>query len=104
MKTVASTSAIQMPNTSSGGNTSGSVRQGKGMCHRASTVIAATARIESAITGRRDRIVAATVTGARIRVRERVLQTAGQVQQDGELQDVVAEAQRGVSFAEAGRG
>ena len=35
--------------------------------------------------------------------RERVLQTAGQVQQDGELQDVVAEAQRGVSFAEAGR-
>ena len=31
-------------------------------------VIAATARIESAITGRRDRIVAATVTGARIRI------------------------------------
>ena len=35
--------------------------------------------------------------------RERVLQTAGQVQQDGELQDVVAEAQRGVPFAEPGR-
>ena len=32
------------------------------------TLIAATASTDSAITGRRDRIVAATVTGARIRI------------------------------------
>ena len=38
------------------------------MCHRASTLIAATASTDSAMTGRRDRIVAATVTGARIRI------------------------------------
>ncbi len=68
MNNVASTSAIQIPSTSSGGNTSGSARHGSGMCHSASTLIVATARTESAITARRDRIVAATVTGARIRI------------------------------------
>ena len=56
------------PSTSSGGKTNGSLRHGSGLCHKASTLIAATARSESAITGRRDRIVAATVTGARIRI------------------------------------
>ena len=35
--------------------------------------------------------------------RERVLQPAGQIQQDGELQDVVAETERGIAFAEPGR-
>ena len=59
-----------MPSTSSGGNTKGpgSARHGSGRCHSASTLIAATAKTDSAITGRRDRIVAATVTGARIRI------------------------------------
>ena len=68
MNTVASTRAIQIPSTSSGGKTKGSSRHGSGMCRNASTLIAATARSESAITARRDRIVAATVTGARIRI------------------------------------
>ena len=68
MNNVASTSAIQIPSTSSGGKTKGSARHGNGRCHRASTLIAVTARIDSVITARRDRIVAATVTGARIRI------------------------------------
>jgi hypothetical protein len=65
---VASTSAIQIPSTSSGGKTKGSARQGSGICRKASTLIAATASTERAITARRDRIVAATVTGAKIRM------------------------------------
>ncbi len=72
MKIVAITRAVQMPRTSSGGNTgaatSGSVRHGSGKCHSARTVIAKIANTASAMTGRRDRIVAATVTGARIRI------------------------------------
>ena len=69
MNTVASTSAVHSPSTSSGGNTSGrSPRHGKGTCHSANSVMTAIANSASAITGRSDRIVAATVTGARIRI------------------------------------
>ncbi len=35
--------------------------------------------------------------------RERVLQSPSQMQQDGELQDVIAEAQRSIPFAKPGR-
>ena len=68
MNTVASTSAVHSPSTNSNGNTKGSVRHGSGRCHSARSVITAIANPASPITGRNDRIVAATVTGARIRI------------------------------------
>src|SRR5947209_17771669 len=72
MNPVAMTSAVQTPSTSSGGNTGAPVgqsgRQGSGKCQIASTEIAAIAATAKAITGGRDRIVAATVTGARMRI------------------------------------
>jgi hypothetical protein len=68
MKTVASTSAAEAPVTISGGKPSGPLRPGSGKWHSASTLIAAMARADTPITKRRDRIVAATVTGARNRI------------------------------------
>ena len=68
MNAVATVSAVQIPSTSSGGNSGGALRHGSGTCQNASTVMIATAKIASAMTGGRDRIVAATVTGARIRI------------------------------------
>src|SRR5207248_3255792 len=52
-----------MPSTSCGGNSGGGPLQGSGTCHNPSAVMIATAKIASAMTGGRDRIVAATVTG-----------------------------------------
>ena len=43
MNTVAITSAVHSPSTSSAGKSSGALRQGSGMCHKASTLIIATA-------------------------------------------------------------
>ena len=69
MKTVAMTSATQMPSTRSPGKAKSLVPcQGSGSCITPSTVIAATASAASAITGRCDSAVAATVTGASIRI------------------------------------
>ena len=58
-----------MPSTSSPGNTKGgSARQGSGRCQSARTVMVVIAKIASGTTERCDRMVAATVTGARIRI------------------------------------
>ena len=65
--------------------------------------MAATARADSAITGRRDRIVAATVTGARIRIANGFCNPPGQIEQDRELQHVVGEIESRVALAEPGR-
>ena len=103
MNTVASTSAIQMPSTSSGGNTSGSVRQGKRHMPQGEHADRRDGehRKRDHRAPRQDR----RGDGHRRQDqdRERVLQPAGQIQQDGELQDVVAEIQRGVALAEPGR-
>ncbi len=72
------------------------------MCHSANSVITAIANTASAITGRSDRIVAATVTGARIRIANGFCRPAGQVEQDPELQEVVAEEKRGLALTEPG--
>ncbi len=68
IKIVAITSAVHRPRTNSAGKYSGACRQGSGMCHKARTLIIAIANAASAITGRSDSAVAATVTGARIRI------------------------------------
>jgi hypothetical protein len=69
MNTVAQTSAVQIPRISSDGNTrGGSARQGSGRCQNARMVMMATAKIANGTTERCDSTVAATVTGARIRI------------------------------------
>ena len=66
----------------------------------ASRLIAATVSAESPMTLRRDRMVADTVTGASIRMREGILQPAGEEQQHAQLQRVVGEIERGLAVAE----
>ena len=105
MNTVASASAIQVPTTISGGNSKGPgpLRHGSGRCHSASTLIAATAsdRQHDDRTLRQDR--RRHRHRRQDQDRERVLQAAGQIEQDGELKDVVAEAERGIALAELAR-
>ena len=64
---VAMTSAVQMPITRSGGKTGGSPATAAA-CAIGQHGDRATASTASAMTGRRDNAVAATVTGARIRI------------------------------------
>ena len=65
-----------------------------------STLIAATARTDSTITGRARQDRRRHRHRRQHQDRERVLQPARQIEQDRELQRVVAEAERGVTLAE----
>ena len=68
MKAVETVSAAQTPKMYSLGNSGGVPAQGSGKWKTASTAMAPMARMESPSTLSRDRMVAAMVTGASIRM------------------------------------